>query len=144
MQVNAGGRHVHHHSLLAGVSAGTAGVLCIFGLLLLAWRTIGHAVGVAGTVIVWAVTALVLAAVAYGVGLLGLRLRHHVTHPETLTRQAVRAEGVPAAVPALPAAAQAALPAPERAALPPGVRLLPRDPEEAIAMIREWSGRSER
>jgi nitrate reductase gamma subunit len=142
MQVTGGGNNVHHHGLLAGTSAGAAGVAAAFGLLLMAWRAISRAVGVAGTVIVWALTAFVVAAAAYGVIVLALRVRHHVAHPETLMRQSVRAEVIPAqaepaAVPVLPAAKAAA-------ALPPGVpaawRVLPQDPDEAIAMIRTIAG----
>jgi len=139
MQVSAGGSHVHHHSLFAGVGAATAGVLAAFGLMAMAWRQIGSAVGAAGTVIVWALTAGVVAAVAYAVAFLVLRLRHHVTHPESLTRT-VRAEVIPAAVPALPVAdIPAAVAAPERAALPPGTHhtwYLPQDQDAAIAVIR--------
>ena len=83
--------------------------------------------------IVWALTALVVAAAAYGVLFLVLRLRHHVAHPETLIRQAVRAEVIPARV------VTADVPA-----LPPGMRMLPRDPDEAIAMIRAITAGKER
>jgi len=96
MQVSTGGSHVHHHGLLSGLGAGAVGVLAGFGLMLMAWRTIGRAVGTAGTVIVWALTALVVAAAAYGVLFLVLRSLHHIAHPETLTRQSVRAEIIPA------------------------------------------------
>ena len=133
MQLTGGGNHVHHHGLLSGLGAGAVGVLAGFGLMLMAWRTIGRAVGIAGNVIVWALTALVVAAAAYGVLFLFLRLRHHVAHPETLIRQAVRAEVIPAQV------VTAEVPA-----LPPGHRLLPRDPEEAIAMIRAITAGKER
>jgi hypothetical protein len=138
MQVSTGGSHVHHHGLLAGIGAGTAGVLAVFGLLLMAWRSIGHAVGTAGTVIVWALTALVVAGAAYGVVFLVLRLRHHVTHPETLIRQAVRAEVVPGQVE--PPGIHAVPAATPVAALPPGWRVLPEDPEAAIAAIRAIAG----
>ena len=133
MQINGGGNHVHHHGLLSGLGAGAVGVLAAFGLMLMAWRTIGRAVGMAGNVIVWALTALVVAAAAYGVLFLVLRLRHHVAHPETLIRQAVRAEVIPARV------VTADVPA-----LPPGMRMLPRDPDEAIAMIRAITAGKER
>ena len=126
MQLTGGGNHVHHHGLLSGLGAGAVGVLAGFGLMLMAWHTIGRAVGIAGNVIVWALTALVVAAAAYGVMFLLLRLRHHVAHPETLMRQAVRAEVVPGQVVAA-----------DVPALPPGMRMLPRDPDAAIAMIRE-------
>ena len=133
MQLSGGGSHVHHHGLLSGLGAGAVGVLAAFGLMLMAWRTIGRAVGLAGNVIVWALTALVVAAAAYGVLFLVLRLRHHVAHPETLIRQAVRAEVIPARV------VTADVPA-----LPPGMRMLPRDPDEAIAMIRAITAGKER
>ena len=133
MQIAGGGNHVHHHGLLSGLGAGAVGVLAAFGLMLMAWRTIGRAVGLAGNVIVWALTALVVAAAAYGVLFLVLRLRHHVAHPETLIRQAVRAEVIPARV------VTADVPA-----LPPGMRMLPRDPDEAIAMIRAITAGKER
>jgi hypothetical protein len=111
MQLNAGGNHVHHHGLLAGLGAGAVAVLAAFGLVLAAWRQVSHSVGEAMTVLTWAVVVVVLAATVYVVGFLFLRLRHHVRYPETLTRQVVRAEIVPAAAPAaavLPAAAPAA------------------------------------
>ena len=138
MQLTGGGNHVHHHGLLSGLGAGAVGVLAGFGLMLMAWRTIGRAVGIAGNVIVWALTALVVAAAAYGVMFLLLRLRHHVAHPETLMRQAVRAEVIPGQV---VAPAVAGIPAGKPvAALPPGWRVLPEDPDAAIAMIRAITG----
>ena len=116
MQVSGGGSHVHHHGLLAGVSAGAAGGLAGLALMLAAWREISHAVGEAVTVIVWALAVAVIAAVAYQVAFLFLRVRHHVAHPETLVRQTVRAEVIPApgrAIGAIPATAPvAALPPP--------------------------------
>jgi len=138
MQLSAGGTHVHHHGLLSGLGAGAVGVLAGFGLMLMAWRTVGRAVGIAGNVIVWALTAFVVAAAAYGVLFLVLRLRHHVAHPETLTRQSVRAEVIPAAVPAI-TEVQAVPVVKPAAALPPGTHhtwRLPNDPEAAIAVIR--------
>ena len=139
MQLTGGGNHVHHHGLLSGLGAGAVGVLAGFGLMLMAWRTIGRAVGIAGNVIVWALTALVVAAAAYGVMFLLLRLRHHVAHPETLMRQAVRAEVIPGQV---EAPAIAGIPAGKPlAALPPGWKVLPEDPDAAIAMIRTIAGR---
>jgi hypothetical protein len=136
MQVSAGGSHTHHHGLLSGLGAGAVAVLAGFGLLAMAWHAIGHAVGIAGNVIVWAVAAVILAAAAYAMLFLFLRARHHVAHPETLIRQAVRGEVIPVQVtdvPALPVGR----PVP---ALPPGWKVLPADPDEAIAMIRAIAG----
>lgn len=141
MQVSAGGSHTHHHGLLSGLGAGAVAVLAVFGLLLMAWRTIGHAVGIAGTVIVWAVAAVILAAAGYAVVFLFLRARHHVAHPETLMRHAVRAEVIPGQV---VAPAIAGIPAGKPvAALPPGWRVLPEDPDAAIAMIRAITGEAD-
>ena len=83
---------------------------------------------------VWALVAAVLAAAVYVLWFLFLRARHHLAHPETLTRQAVRAEVIP---PALPAAE--AVPAPEPlAALPPAVthNWHLNDPDTASAVVR--------
>jgi hypothetical protein len=135
----SGDQHVHHHGALAGVGAGTAAVL-IGGLLLLGvWHKVAGQVGVAVTVLVWALVAAVLAAAVYAVAFLALRLRHHVTHPETLTRHVVRAEVIP---PALPAPAVPAVPAAEPlAALPPPVahHWHLNDPDTAAAVIRAVS-----
>ena len=133
MQVSAGGSHTHHHGLLAGVGAATAAVLSVLVLVLLAWRTVSRAVGPAATVIIWALAAAVVARVAYEVACLILRLRHHVAHPETLMRQSVRGAVIPAQIVTS-----------EVPALPPGHRLLPRDPDEAIAMIRAITAGRER
>jgi hypothetical protein len=137
MQVSAGGSHIHHHGLLSGLGAGAVAVLAVFGLLLMAWHAIGHAVGVAGNVIVWAVAAVILATAAYAMLFLFLRARHHVAHPETLIRQPVRTEAIPVQVVAgdIPAG-------PPAAALPPGWKVLPADPDDAIAMIRAIAGRA--
>ena len=95
------GEQTHHHSLLAGVGAGTAGVLVVLVLLLLAWHRIAGAVGAAASVIIWAVAAMVIAAAVYGVVFLALRLRLHAQRPETLTRYTARA-GTPASPQVLP------------------------------------------
>jgi hypothetical protein len=111
------GNHTHHHGLLAGLGAGTAAVLGCFLLVLGVWHRVSSQVGTAVTVLVWALVSAVLAAVVFLITYLGLRLRHHVTHPETLTRQSLRAEVIP---PPLPAAEVPAIPAPVPAAeLPP-------------------------
>jgi len=97
------GQQTHHHSLLAGVSAGAMAVLVAFGLELLAWHRVAGAVGDAVIVIVCAVTAAVVLAVLLGTGWAVLWLRHRLRHPEVLSRQPVRAEVVseaPAAIPA--------------------------------------------
>ncbi len=97
----------HHHGILAGVSAAAMAVIAAFGLLLLAWHRIAGAVGAAVTVIVWAVAAAVIGAVIAGAVLVFLHLRHRVQHPETLARQAVRAEvldPLPQQIPAQPVA----------------------------------------
>jgi hypothetical protein len=119
VQLNSGGEHTHHHSVLAGVGAGTAGVLVAGLMILAAWRTISHTVSLAVTVILWALVAAVIAVVAAGITYLFLRLRHHILYPETLTRHAIRAEVIRAEVipaevvagretPALPVAAPVA------------------------------------
>ena len=90
-----GDTHVHHHSLLAGVGAATAAVL-VAGLMLMGvWHRISGAVAGAVTVIVYALAAAFIAAAAYVVWFLFLRARHHLAHPETLTRHPLRAEVVP-------------------------------------------------
>ena len=130
-----GDRHVHHHGLLAGLGAGTAAVLIVGGLVFGVWHRVSGTVAAAVTVIVWALMAAVLAAVAYVLWFLFLRARHHLAHPETLTRHAVRAEVVPQA---LPPAEAPALPAP-LAALPSPVTNhwhLPQDADAAAAVIR--------
>ena len=79
-------------SPLAGVSAGTAGVLFAFGVLCLAWHQVSGHVSLAITVLVYvafgAVCGFAFGAMFYVV----LWLRHRVRHPETMApRQAVRA-----------------------------------------------------
>jgi len=139
MQLTGGGNHVHHHGLLSGLGAGAVGVLAGLAVTLVAWRAIGHAIGAAGTVVIWALTTFVVARVAYEVACFVLRLRHHVAHPETLMHQAVRAEVIPGQV---VAPAVAGIPAGKPvAALPPGWKVLPEDPDAAIAMIRTIAGR---
>ena len=114
------GDHTHHHGMLAGVGAGTAAVLVCAVFILSVWHRVSGTVASAVTVLVWAVVASVLGAGVYVLVYLFLRLRHHVTHPETLTRHAVRAEVIPPSLPAietaaLPAASPAAeLPAPQQ------------------------------
>jgi hypothetical protein len=103
-----GDSHPHHHGLLAGLGAGTAAVL-VCGLLVMGvWHRVSGAVAAAVLVLVWALMAAVLAAAIYAVTFLFLRLRHHVIHPETLTRHAIRAEVIP---PPLSATETPAIPA---------------------------------
>lgn len=136
-----GDRHLHqethHHGPLAGLAAGTAAVLGCFLLVLGVWHRVSPQVGVAVTVLVWALIVVLLAAAVYAVGFLFLRLRRHVTHPETLTRHAVTATVVPSA---LPPAETPAVPAPAPvAALPSPVTHnwhLPQDPGAAAAVVR--------
>lgn len=123
-------QETHHHGPLAGLGVATAAVLGCFLLVLGVWHRVSPAVGTAVTVLVYALLAVVLAAAVYVVGFLGLRLRHHATHPETLTRHAVRAEVIP------PAAAEIPAPAP-LAALPPVTHNWHlNDPDTAAAVIR--------
>jgi hypothetical protein len=106
MPLVTGDRHTHHHGLLAGLGAGTAAVLACAVFVLGVWHRVSGTVADAVTVIVWALVAAVLAAAAYVLWYLFLRARNHLTHPETLTRHAVRAEVVPPPLPVadLPAA----------------------------------------
>ncbi|HEV2450973.1 MAG TPA: hypothetical protein VGS62_03505 [Streptosporangiaceae bacterium] len=128
------GEHTHNHSILAGLGAGTAAVLGCFLLVAGVWHRVSSAVGTAVTVLVWALVAAVLAAAVYVVAFLGLRLRHHAAHPETLTRHAVRAEVIPPPAPALPA------PAP-LAALPPASTHYHFDTPDAVeAALRAMTG----
>lgn len=105
----------HHRGLLAGLGAGTVAVLVGAAFLATVWRRVSGQVAVALDVIVWAFVAAVIGLAAFVLGYLVLRFRHHLAHPETLTRHAVRAEVIPPSSPAaeVPAAAPlAALPAP--------------------------------
>ena len=133
MQLKTGGNDVHHHGLLSGLGMGAAAVLAVLALMFAAWGQVSHAVGAAATVIIWALAAGVVAFVALEIAVRVLRVRHHVLHPETLVPRAVRAEVIPAQVVTS-----------EVPALPPGHRLLPRDPDEAIAMIRAITAGRER
>jgi hypothetical protein len=133
--LNPGGTHTHHHGMLAGLGAGTAAVLACMIFVLSVWHRVSGTVAQAVVVLVWALVAAFLAGAVYVVVFLGLRLRHHVAHPETLTRHTVRAEVIPPPVPA------PAIPAPEPlAALPPPSVThnwnLPQDPDAAAAVIR--------
>ena len=82
------------------------------------------------TVLVFTLVAVILAVALYVVVRLGLLVRHHVAHPETLTRHAIRAEVIPGK--ALPAAESPAVPAPAPVAAiaPPLARI--------VGMGRTW------
>jgi hypothetical protein len=128
------GNVTHHRGLFAGLSAATAAVLVGAMFMLGVWHRVSGEVAQAVSVIVWALVAVLLAAAAYAVWFLILRARHHVTHPETLTRQRVRAEVIPSPSPEIPA-----IPAPAPlAALPPAVthNWHLNDPDTAAAVIR--------
>lgn len=92
----------HHHGPLAGVSAGAAAVVTGALLLLIAAR---RQLGEVATVIMWALMAAVVGAVIAAAVYVFLWLRHRVRYPETLARQAIRAEVMDEAPP--PAAAVA-------------------------------------
>ena len=125
-------RHVHHHGAVAGLGAGTAAVLVCAVLTLSVWHRVSGEVASALGVIVWGLVAVFLAAAVFAVAYLFLRLRHHLAHPETLTRHSVRAEVIQA-----PAAETPAIPPAERAALPPaGPHYHFETPEAAEAALR--------
>lgn len=124
------GSHAHHYGLLAGLGAGAVAVLVAGVFLASVWGRVSGQVATAVDVIVWAVAAAFLAAALFVPVYLFLRLRHHLAHPETLTRHAVRAEVVqPAESPAIPAAPLAALP-------PVTHNWHLNDPDTAAAVIR--------
>lgn len=137
-QVNNGGNHTHNRGLLAGLGAGAAGVIALLVLLLMDWHSISGPIADAVKVIVGAVALVVAAAALFAVWYLFLRARHHARHPETLFRQPVRAEAIPADAPPAITGTPVAIPAYQpAAALPPGRDvILPADPDEAIAMIQ--------
>ena len=133
MPLITGDRHTHHHGMLAGLTAGTAAVLVCAVFVLSVWHRVSGTVATAVTVLVWALVAAVLAAAVYAVAYLGLRLRHHAAHPETLIRHAVRAEVVP---PALPAAGAPALPAPSPVAELPAPQHVTHNHFESAEAVR--------
>jgi hypothetical protein len=131
VQLSPGGNHTHHHGMLAGLGAGTAAVLVCAVFVLSVWHRVSGTVATAVTVLVYVLVAVVLAAAAYVVWFLFLRARHHLAHPETLTRQRVRAEVIPLAAEEIPA------PAPLAALPPPAVNHWHlNDPDTAAAVIR--------
>jgi hypothetical protein len=110
----SGSQQTHHHSLLAGVSAGAMAVLVVFALVLLAWHRVSGAVGDAVIVIVWAVAVSVASAGVAGAVYVVLWLRHRIRHPEALARRPAATATVldqPAAQPELAAQPVAELPA---------------------------------
>lgn len=115
-----GDRHVHHHGLLAGLGAGTAGVLFAFGVLALAWHRVAGQVSAAVAVLAYAVMAAVAIAVFAGVFYVFLWVRHRARNPDLLAgRRAVRAEVISPAVPAISAASVPELPAADVPAIEP-------------------------
>ena len=99
-------------SPLAGVSAGTAAVLFVFGALCLAWHQVSGHVSLAITVVAYVVAFAVAAAAAAGAWLAVLWVAHRHRHPELLVRGAVRAEVVDAEPQVIAAAALPAIEAP--------------------------------
>ena len=110
MQVNMGGSdQVHHHGILAGLGAATAGVLLVPVFVFAVWRHVASQVSAAVQVVVWAVAAAVVVAVAGGAAYAFLWIRHRALHPETLARSTVRAEVLPPSAREIPPAAPAEL-----------------------------------
>ena len=97
-------------SPLAGVSAGTAGVLFLFGALCLAWHQVSGHVSLAITVVAYVVAFAVAVVACVGAWLAVLWVAHRHRNPELLVRRAVRAE-VTGAGPAPQEAVTAAQPA---------------------------------
>jgi hypothetical protein len=92
--------HTHHHSLLAGVGAGTAAIGVGGACLIAVWHRVAGPVGTAVLVIVLAVTAAVILAVIAAAVYAFLWLRHRVRNPDLLAgRHTVRAEVLPAQPP---------------------------------------------
>jgi hypothetical protein len=113
--------HTHHHSLLAGVGAGTAAVLVGGACLIAVWHRVAGPVGTAVLVIVLAATVAVILAVVAAAVYAFLWLRHRVLHPEVLARPpSVRAEVMVAEPAPQPGAASVPIPYAEPAAIEPG------------------------
>lgn len=126
--------NVHHHSLLAGVSAAGIAVLGFFLLVAGVWHQISGPLSFGLKLVIYAAVVYGLVRVGYEIGFLFLRLRYHAQHPDILPQRTVRAEVIPAkaAAPvAIPAAAPAALPAPVT-----NHWHLPESPEGVTAMVR--------
>ena len=90
-------------SPLAGVSAGTAGVLFLFGALCLAWHQVSGHVSLAITVVAYVVAFAVAVVACVGAWLAVLWVAHRHRHPELLVRRsassfALSDEAVPQAV----------------------------------------------
>jgi hypothetical protein len=129
----------HHHGPLAGLGAGAAAVLTGGGLILIAAR---RQLGEVATVLAWALMAAVILAVAAAAFYVFLRLRYHALHPETLVRQAVRAEVVTPRqeAPGLAWTAreiQADGPAPIGPSAGVHIHIHAADPAEAAGIIRQ-------
>jgi hypothetical protein len=131
------GSHVHHHSALAGVGAGTAAVLFAFGVLALAWHRVAGQVSMAVAVLAYAVMAAVAVIVGAGAFYVLLWVRHRARHPEILAgRQVIQAEVLDDAP--VPQAVHAAA-SPAAAIEPPRevhLHFHTADPAEAAAIIR--------
>jgi hypothetical protein len=90
------GGDTHHHSLLAGVSAGTAAVLFAFGVLALAWHRVAGQVSMAVAFMAYAVMAAIAVAVGAGAWVVVLWVRERHRHPELLAgRRIAQAEVLP-------------------------------------------------
>ena len=74
-------------SPLAGVSAGTAAVLFVFGVLCLAWHQVSGHVSLAITVVAYVVMSAVAVAAAAGAWLAVLWVAHRHRNPELLVRR---------------------------------------------------------
>ena len=102
-------------SPLAGVSAGTAAVLFVFGVLCLAWHQVSGHVSLAVTVVVSAFAAAVVVAAVAGAWLAVLWVAHRHRNPELLVRRAQVVDAdAPAVMQALDAAARPAAIEPPR------------------------------
>lgn len=124
------GAHNYGLSPLAGVTAGTAGVLFAFGVLCLAWRQVSGHVSLAITMLAYAVIAALAVVTAAGTWLAVLWVAQRHRHPELLARR-VPGPPPPVAEAAVPRAITAApLPAIE----PPRVYLNLTDDQLAAIM----------
>jgi hypothetical protein len=121
----------HHHGALAGVSAGTAGVLFAFGVLVLAWHRVAGQVSMAVAVLAYAVMFAVAVIVGAATWYVVLWVRHRARNPELLARR----QQAPAPVPQ-PAEIEPARPA---AIEPPRVYLNVTD-DQLDAIIRAIPG----
>ena len=116
-------------SPLAGVTAGTAGVLFAFGVLLLAWHQVSGHVSLAITMLTYAVIAALAIVIAAGAWLAVLWVAQRHRNPELLVRRADRVQVAEAAPPAIEGAAE------PRAIEPPRV-YLNVTPDQLEAILR--------